>query len=537
MIDRLLTNGNIYTLDNSIPRATTLAIRGEEIVAVGGDELLALAGKETRIDDLGGAMVLPGFCDAHIHWSETALSLQQINLFDFPNKEECVAEVGKAAGKAASGEWLIGHGWAQGIWPVPEFPTAADLDAVTPNNPVLLNARSGHAVWVNSVAMKLAGITRDTEDPKGGEIQRDQQGNPTGIFFEDAQSLLFNAAPKATPEEIVKAAETAQHHAWASGLTSMHDMDGPDAFTAFRLMEERGTLGLRVLKNINDPYIHHAMSSGLRSGFGSNWLRIGGVKMFADGAIGSVTARMFEAYNGEPDNVGITITPKDQMAEIAEECTRRGIYSVVHAIGDKAVHDVLDIFEGLRKLEAGLSIPRAQRRHRMEHAQVFHPHDVPRMGELDIIASIQPIHATADYPMADRLLGAKRCETSYNPKMFLETGARVIFGSDCPVEPFEPLKGIHAAVTRRRADGSPGPEGWYPNARISMEEAVRAYTEVPAYAAGMEGFLGKLAPRFLADIVVMDNDLFSMDANELLSVKVLGTMSGGTWRHGHWVTR
>ncbi|MFN8421529.1 MAG: amidohydrolase [Anaerolineae bacterium] len=519
MLDRLIVNANVYTLDDNAPRARCIAIFRDRIVALGGDELKALADKRTRIDDLHGAMVLPGLIDAHIHWEGTALSLDQVDLFDVPSKEEALQRIaaGMKNGEKRGG-WLLGRGWAQAMWASGEFPTAADLDPITGETPTLLTARSGHAVWINSAGLRAAGITASTADPEGGVIQRDVVGEPTGILFEDAIPLAARLIPDPSTAELASAMERAQRLAWASGLTGLHDYDQPSAFAAMQLLLEQGRLGLRIVKNINDPYIKHAHGLGLRSGFGNDWLRIGGLKIFADGALGTKTALMIDPYDGEPENRGVLVTDSETMYELVSEASRNGIASTIHAIGDKAVHDVLNVFEAVRKEEQESGVHPAERRHRIEHVQLIHPDDVSRLGALDVIASMQPIHATADYQMSDRYWG-KRSAFGYNPRLQIDAGAVVAFGSDSPVEPFDPLKGIHAAATRRRADGSPNAEGWYPAAKVSMDEAIKGFTHGAAYAGGMEDRVGKLAPDYLADLVVLDQDLYAIAPEDILKTK------------------
>lgn len=531
MVDRLLINANAYTLSAQSPRATAIAITGERIVAVSDDNLRALASAQTPIDDLHGAMLLPGLTDAHIHWQGTASALREIHLRDIPTKEAALRQVAEAVQRARPGDWLIGRGWSQSMWPGGNFPTAADLDAVTPHNPVYLSARSGHAAWVNSLALRLAGVTDSLGDPDGGSIQRDIAGHATGILFEAPAMML--AASLIPPHNIIELAalmEQAQALAWQAGLTGIHDFDDPDAFEAMQYLHEQGKLGLRVVKNINKPYIDHAIALRLRWGYGDDWLRLGGLKIFADGALGLRTALMIDPYESEPDNRGIVVTDKEEIYEKVSAASRAGFPSTIHAIGDRAVHDVLDVYEMVRREEAAQGIRPAERRHRIEHVQLIHPSDSHRLAELDVIASMQPIHATSDYPMADRYWGA-RSRWSYNARLQLDAGTRVAFGSDSPVEPFEPLKGIYAAVTRRRADGSPGPEGWYPELRLTVDEAIRGYTQGPAYAAGMENRLGQIAPGYLADLVAFDRDLYTIPPDELLIAQVVGTMIGGVWRH------
>jgi predicted amidohydrolase YtcJ len=529
-LDRILINANVRTLDPDMPRASAVAIRRGEIIAVGGDDLRELADPRTQIDDLGGATLLPGLTDAHIHWAWTSQSLRQINLIDVPSKEAALQKVAEAAARAAPGTWLTGFGWAQAAWPDGAFPAAADLDSVAPNHPVYLKARSGHAGWANSRALQLAGVTAETADPPGGVIGRGGNGVPFGILLEDAMLLVAKHIPTPTAAELADLMAAAQQLAWQSGLTGLHDYDGPNAFEAFQLLHERGELGLRVVKNINDPYIDSAIQLGLRWGFGNHWLRLGGLKIFADGALGPRTAAMIAPYEGEPDNYGVIVTEKSTMYELVSRASRAGFPSTIHAIGDQAVRDVLDVYAAVRAEERGRGLQPTDRRHRIEHVQIIHPDDAGRLAALDVIASMQPIHATADYLMSDRYWG-KRSQYAYNARLQIDQGARVAFGSDSPVEPFDPLLGIYAAVTRRRPDGSPGPDGWYPDLRLTVDEAVRGYTIGPAYAGGMERRLGRIAPGFLADFTAFDRDIYAIPADDLLRTRVVGTMTGGLWRY------
>lgn len=532
MIDRILINGRITTLDPARPEVTALAIVRDRIIAAGDDDrILALAGPGTAIDNLGGRRVIPGLTDAHIHWEGVAHSLRTIDVFEVPTKEEALRRVAERARAAAPGEWLVGRGWTQALWPDRDFPTAADLDAVAPDNPVYLSAKSGHAAWVNTRALRQAGIDAHTPDPPGGSIRRDDTGAPTGLLLEaPAMLLVWDRIPAPTPEQTADLMAEAQRRAWAAGLTGLHDYDDPSCLIALQILRERGEHGLRVVKNINAPWIEHAHALGIRAGFGDHWLRIGGLKIFADGALGPRTAHMIEPYEGEPDNIGIVVTDKEEMAELVSRASAAGLPSTIHAIGDRAVHDVLDVYEAVRAEEAARGVPRSARRHRIEHVQLIHPDDAPRLGRLGIIASMQPIHATSDWEMAERYWG-DRARWSYNWRAQLEAGAVLAFGSDAPVEPFEPLKGIYAAVTRRRPDGSPGPEGWFPDGRLDLDTTLRAFTQGPAYAAGLERDLGTLAPGYLADLVVLDRDLFAVPPDEYLETQVLGTMVGGEWKH------
>jgi predicted amidohydrolase YtcJ len=525
--DRLLTNANIYTLDPARPRATAIAISGERIVAIGDDDVpTARRPLPTEVIDLKGHTVIPGLVDAHLHFEWYALGLQNIDA-ETPTLDEALARVAERERTTPKGAWLRGRGWNQNVWPGATFPTAADLDRVAPEHPVYLTAKSGHAAWANSLALRLAGIGASTPDPAGGTILRDARGQPTGILLEDAIGLVADRLPEATPEEVAAAMQAALPNAWRAGLTGVHDFDGPRAFAAYQLLKEQGALGLRVVKNIPVAHVHEAVGLGLRSGFGDDWLRIGGIKIFADGALGPRTAAMIAPFEGEPDNRGIVVTDKEEMFEKVSLASAAGLSATIHAIGDRANHDVLDVYEAVRGQEqrGGREL-----RHRIEHVQLLHLDDYRRLGQLRVIASMQPIHATSDMLISDRFWGA-RSVGAYAWRTQIDAGAVLAFGSDCPVESLEPLLGIHAAVTRRRADGSPGADGWYPEQRLTVEEAVRGFTWGAAYAGYMEDRLGTLAPGKLADLVVLSDDIFEIEPMAILKTEVLATMIGGRFYH------
>lgn len=532
MVDLILYNGQIVTLDARHPKVQALAIVGGRIVAYGDDDdVLDLATPDTIRQNLQGHLAIPGMTDAHIHWLWTARTLREVDVFEAPSRQVVARRVAERAAQLPPGAWIVGQGWTQETWDDRRFPTAAELDAVAPEHPVYLRAKSAHAFWVNSLALKLAGIDASTPDPDGGMIERDADGQPTGMLFEMAGPLVSRLIPTPTAAEVADMMLDAQKLALASGLTGIHDFDGPACLEGLQILRERGQLALRVVKNINAEFIGHAQALGLRWGFGDDWIRLGHLKIFMDGALGPRTAYMFEPYEGEPDNLGVVVTSYEEMLQHASTASRLGIPTAIHAIGDRAVHEVINVFEAVRREEAARGETSRQRRHRIEHVQLIHPSDVPRMKTLDIIASMQPMHATADYLMADRYWGVERAPWAYNPRIQLDQGVNVAFGSDSPIDPFEPLRGIHAAVTRQRADGSPE-GGWYPAARLSVEEALRGFTQGAAYAAGQERRLGTLAPGYLADLVLLDRDIFKIEPEGLLDTNVLGTMVDGVWRFG-----
>lgn len=531
--DTVLYNGQIYTQNEANPTTAALAIRDGRIVALGDEqELRDTLRPEGIALDLEGRVVLPGLIDAHAHLSWYATALHVVALRDATSAREAAERVAARAAETPPGEWVRGHGWSQERFPDRAFPSAADLDALVPDHPVYLTTQSVHAAWVNTAALREAGITANTADPAGGTIGRDEHGKPNGLLFETAMELVEGMIPLPSPEEMAERVQVAISRAHRSGLTGLHDFDGALAFQAYQLLHQRGDLTLRIVKNIPVALLDHAIALGLRSGFGDDFLRIGGVKTFADGALGPRTAWMVEPYQGEPENVGISVTDPEEMMENVRKASAAGLPSTIHAIGDRAVHDVLNVYQAVRKEEAARGVHPGAMRHRIEHVQLIHPDDAGRLAELDVVASMQPVHATSDMEMADAYWG-DRSDYAYNIRLQLDAGAPVALGSDAPVEPIEPLPGIHAAVTRRRPDGSPGPEGWRPGPegryRLSVDEAVRGFTRGPAYAAGMEDRLGQLAPGFLADLIVLDHDIYTCDPMEIVETAVLGTMVGGQW--------
>ena len=529
MIQKILVNGNIITLDANQPRVSALAISYGRVVALGtDDEIRALANSKTVEQNLDGKTVLPGLTDAHIHWEWTSRSLKSVDVFEIASKQIGLDRVKASADQLAAEEWITGWGWAQDMWEDRVFPTKIDLDALGIENPVALTAKSGHASWVNSNALKQAGITATTPDPEGGQIVRDAKGEATGILLESAIDLVKQIIPNPTSDQLADMMADAQQLALKSGLTMIHDFDNPSCLSALQILRERGDLSIRALKHINQKWLGDAIESGIRTNFGDDWIRIGALKLFADGALGPKTALMFEPYEGEPDNYGITVVDKEEMIEHVSRASSHGLPSTVHAIGDKAVHDVLDVFESVRGEEAQRGIAPSKHRHRIEHVQIIHPQDLDRLAQLDIIASMQPIHATSDMAMADRYWG-DRSKYSYNPRIQIDRGARVAFGSDSPVEPFDPFIGIHAAITRYRNGLPVG--GWHPDARLTLDETLLGFTQGPAYAANMEDRIGKLAEGYLADLIVIDRDIYAIEADEILDINVLGTMVDGEWRY------
>jgi len=522
MTNIVLYNGNIHTMDPSHPRATALAIAGNRIAAVGDDAAMrALLGRDGQAVNLEGRTAVPAFTDSHLHFMSWGLSLRQIDLAGVPALEEALGRVAARAEATPAGQWLTGRGWAHSLWRGGGFPTRHDLDGVAPHHPVWLRRKCGHAGWANSRALALAGVTAATPDPPGGAIEHDAGGEPTGILKDTAMDLVSSLIQEPTLAEAAEAIQAATAAAHRHGLVNVHTMEGPAAFRAFQHLHAGGELQMRVLIQIPEENLEAAVRLGLRSGLGDERLRIGGVKIFADGALGARTAAMLAPYEGYPGDRGIVIADGGALTAMVRQASRAGLAAFVHAIGDRANRDVLDAVEASRRAGEGLHL-----RHRIEHVQILHPDDVPRLARLGVVASMQPLHATQDMLLADALWG-DRCAGAYAWRSVLDSGAVLAFGSDAPVEDLSVIAGIHAAVTRRRADGSPGPEGWIPQERLSAEEALRAYTVGAAYAGGEEAIKGSLSPGKLADVAVLSRDILAIPPDEILETEVVATLLDG----------
>ncbi len=524
---RLIHNGNLHTFDSNHPLATALAIDHGIVIALGSDDEILSSFSTPNIVNAGGRTVIPGLTDAHIHLEEYALSLQKIDC-ETSTRQECLQRIAKRAQITPAGEWILGHGWNQNNW-VEGYGTAALLDRTAPDNPVYLTHKSLHCGWANSSAIHMAGITHDDADPQDGRIGRLSNGDPDGVLFEAAMGLIEAVIPAPNVEQVVHALQLSIPVLWQIGLTGAHDFDHRQCFSALQVLHQQQALKFRVQKSIHLEDLPHAVEIGLHSGFGDDLLRIGSVKMFADGALGPHTAAMHQPYTDEPLNQGMLMMDTETILEHGKLAVLNGLSLAVHAIGDRANRAVLDAYAKVRDFER--SIPTLSKnyfRHRIEHVQVIHPDDIHRFSELNIIASMQPIHATSDMLMSDRCWG-DRSAYAYAWRSQLAHHTCLVFGSDAPVESPNPFWGIHAAVTRRRADGTPSISGWYPEQCLRVEEALQAYITGPAYAAGMEDRLGKLAPGYLADLLVLNADPFSCAPEALLDVHPVATMVGGEW--------
>jgi predicted amidohydrolase YtcJ len=516
-----LTNAHIYTMDPGRPNASALVIQNGKITAVldGPEAEDPPAG--VKIQDLEGRIILPGLIDAHLHLRQYAESLQKIDC-ETPTREQCLKKVAKRVQKTKPGQWILGHGWNHNQWKS-GYGFAEELDRITTDHPIYLTGKSLHVSWANTLALEKAGIVTGSPDPPGGSIQRDESGRPTGIIFEKAVKQIEDVIPKPSVEETARNILTAQETLRSMGITGVHDFDRELCIQALQLLDQNDQLRIRVLKSIPKEFLDQAIEFGYRTGEGSNWLWFGGVKLFTDGALGPMTAAMLQPYEGS-DELGMLLLSEEELYEIGTKAAKARLSLSVHAIGDLANRTILDAYQRLRKFELAEGIQPLP--HRIEHVQLIDPADVSRLAEVNITASMQPIHATSDMEMAEKYWG-KRTAYAYAPIHQFKAGALVAFGSDAPVESPNPWWGIHAAVTRRRGDGSPGPEGWHPEGKVTLEQALEGFTTNPALAAGRGDIQGKIAPGYWADLIILDADPFTLFPDELMEVKPYQTIVNG----------
>lgn len=513
----LLFGGPVYTMEDEVPREAVL-IEGQRVKAVGPlAELTPLCAPLCRKVDLRGAAVFPGFEDCHIHLASWCHRQDEIDLFTVTTLAEAIAAMKARAGDLRPGQWVQGGGWDKSVWG--GFPSAPDLDAVFPQNPVLLESKDGHSIWVNTCAMRQAGVTRETADPPGGAVLKDQKGNPNGIFQDNAQAMIRKFEPDASLEDTVGALSRGLRLLLKMGLTAVQAAEGAWTLRALQVLREREGLPLRVTVMVPTGGLPRVAESGMRYRFGDEWLKLGPVKMFKDGSLGASTAYMFEPYEGQVDYRGLeTMTPYENDAAV-KAAVDAGFPVACHAIGDRACHEALDSIE-----KAGpAQVPGA--RHRIEHAQLLLPGDIARFGKLGVVASVQPGHATADRYMADDQWG-KRARYAYAFGSLLKMGAVLAFGSDGPVEVPDPRLGVYSAVARKRPS-EPQSKPWYPEERLSRFEAIRGYTAGAAYAVGDERIRGTIAPGKLADMVILSGDLMRVPEEEIMGLEVREVIVGG----------
>ena len=518
--DIILVGGTFVTMDPLKPRADAVAVLGGHFEAVGTDaEIRRMAGPRTRVIDLAGGSATPGLVDGHCHLYGLGKALEELSLRGLRSPEEAAAKVAEAARARPAGEWIQGRGWDQNLWATKEFPGHAPLDAAAPAHPVALRRIDGHALWANAAAMRAAGVTRASQPPPGGSIVRDQAGEPTGVFIDAAMSLIEDRIPPASPEVIRRRIEAAARTAVVAGLTGVHEMGLEDEVIAeYRKLAAEGKLPLRVYAMLaGEPKAIAQLATRKpdRDPDGTALFQLAGVKMYADGALGSRGAALLEPYADDPGNRGLVITPKEEIQRAAELAVANGWQVAVHAIGDRANRDVLDAY-------AAAKVP-PERRFRIEHAQIVAPEDLPRFGAQGVVASMQATHATSDMPWAGERVGQARLAGAYAWRSMLAGGARLVGGSDFPVEEVPPLLGLWAATTRTDPEGKPA-GGWLPEQKLTLEEAIATYTVATAWVSFQEHRRGRIAPGFVADLTVYDRELI---IERLLQTQIQMTMVGG----------
>jgi len=526
MADLVLLQGNVWTGNPELPRAEAVAIFADRILAVGtARDVKALVGDKTKVVDLKGALVLPGFIDSHTHFLNGGFSLRSIQLRDAASREEFTARIAAKARELGKGAWIINGEWDHQRFDPPVLPTKEWIDAATPENPVFVSRLDGHMSLANSLALRLAGIDRTTPTPPGGEIVKDPAtGEPTGILKDTAADLVFRIVPEPAFAEKTQAAELALQHAAECGVTSVHEMADASSLEVYQELDRQGKMTARLAVYIPITEVDAVSRLRLRTPFGGAFVRLAGLKAFVDGSLGSSTAFFFEPYADDPTTSGLLhgqMFPEGIMARRIAAADRAGLQVAVHAIGDRANALLLDIFEAVAR-ENG---PR-DRRFRIEHAQHLRPEDVARFGRLGVIASVQPYHAIDDGRWAETKIGPQRARTTYAFRSLIDGGAVLACGSDWTVAPLDPLQGIFAAATRATLDGR-HPGGWVPEQKISVEEAVRGYTASGAFAEFAEREKGTLEKGKLADIVVLDRDFLALPPERILEAKVILTIVGG----------
>ncbi|MBC7363513.1 MAG: amidohydrolase [Candidatus Aminicenantes bacterium] len=526
MADVVLINGMIRTMAENQPLAEALAIKQNRLLRVGSaTEIKPLIGLNTKVIDLQGKLVLPGFIDCHTHFLNGGFALKAVKLRDCRSREEFVERIRQKASELPPGSWILNGDWDHEQFTPVELPKKEWIDSVTPDHPVCLNRFDGHMVLLNSLALKIAGIDKNTVSPPGGEIVRDPHtGEPTGILKDAACDLVYARIPEPGFAEKLEAARMALKEAATHGVTSVHDMSDPNSFEVYEELLREGELTARlyVYFQIND--IENVIKLRLKSGFGHPFLRWAGLKGFVDGSLGSSTAYFFEPYHDNPATCGLLAAhmfPEGIMERRLRLADEHGLQVAIHAIGDRANALILDIMEKIIK-EKG---PR-DRRWRIEHAQHLRREDISRLARLGLIASMQPYHAIDDGCWAEKKIGPERAKTTYAFRALLEAGATLVFGSDWTVAPLDPLAGVYAAVTRRTLDGR-NPQGWIPEQKITLEEAVKAYTIKAAQSEFSEEEKGTLQEGKLADLVVIDRDIFKLEPEEIIKARVILTMVDG----------
>ncbi len=529
----ILYNGILATQSTTHPNAQAVAVGNGKILAVGRNEdVLNLAGLDTEKIDLDGRLVVPGFIDTHIHFYEWALNRQGVKTDDLTCLEELLTRVREAADSRPQGHWIIGQGWNETDWTERYMPTRETLDRAAPAHPVLLWRCDLHLAAVNSTALSLAGITADTPDPPEGRIERDTTGEPTGILKELAINLVRQVIAPPDADQVMEAFEDAAKALHRRGVTGIHDVrlmadeDGASAFQTFQKLEQEGRLDLRSWVTLPGQQLDNIIDLGLRTGFGNDRLRVGHVKFFSDGGMGARTAWLIDPYLDAQR--GMPLIDMDVLAQDIDKADNAGLSVMVHAVGDRANRELINIFEALESRHTLSGSPSPAIAHRIEHVQMLRPEDADRLRDLNVALCVTPANMVLDMNLIDLVVGEKG-KWTYAFRQLMDTGAPVMFSSDCPVCDPDPLLGIHASVARLRADGTPE-GGWYPNSRVTVAEALKAYTLTPAVVHNA-GDIGSIAPEKRADLVVLNKNILMIPPSQLPDTRVDMTLFDGRIVH------
>lgn len=527
--DAVFVNGKVWTVDPSNPEAEAVVVFNRRIVFVGSTkDAMKFAGSTTRVVDLTGKRMLPGFIDDHTHFMSGGFQLQNVDLRHAASEEEFASMIKKRA-EERPGKWITGGDWDHDNWKSGHIPKKELIDRFTPATPVFVNRYDGHMALANSYVLKLAGITKDTPDPAGGTIVKDAKtGEPTGILKDEAMSAVYRIIPEPSEEEMLAAARLALAEARKFGVTSIQDISSASDVRTFRTLRDIGELTSRFYCRLPISEWEHLALGGIQAPAGDEMIRIGSLKAFADGSLGSSTALFFEPFSSDPTTHGLAtdILLDGRLEKWAAAADRARLQLSIHAIGDSANSLILDMYERIIRKN-----PAWDRRFRIEHAQHIAPGDFERFTKLGVIASAQPYHAIDDGRWAEKRIGRERCKTAYAFKTFLEKGVKLCFGSDWTVAPINPLLGIYAAVTRRTLDGV-NPGGWFPEQKISVKQAIECYTINNAFAAFEENEKGSIVAGKLADFVVLSDDILALDPIKIESVTVVMTVLGGNIVYG-----
>ncbi|HEY9517531.1 MAG TPA: amidohydrolase [Gemmatimonadaceae bacterium] len=523
--DLVVTAERIYTVDDSRPVVQALAIRDGRIVFAGPERgARALAGSGTRVLEFPGRTVLPGLVDAHGHLLGLGQALSQVDLVGARSYDEVVKRVATRAKTAAPGEWILGQGWDQNDWGDTRFPTHEALSRAVPGHPVVLTRVDGHALLANAKAMAAAGVTPATRDPEGGRILRLKGGAPSGVFVDNAQTLMYRAMPPMTRDQEKQALTAAVAEANRWGLVAVHDAGEPEStISVLEEMAKEGALNLRAYVMIGDDSaaIAHFFERGPQSALYDGHLWIRSIKLYADGALGSRGAALLEPYSDDPGNNGLLVSAPEHIRNVAIEALKHGFQVCTHAIGDRANRSTLDAYQAALD-----QVPTADHRFRIEHAQIIQHDDIPRFARLGVIPSMQAVHQTSDMYWAEQRLGGGRLYGAYAWRALLNTGVVIPDGSDFPVEGVNPLRSFHSAISRQDENNWP-PDGWHPEEKMTRQEALRAMTIWPAYAAFQESEMGSLTPGKYADFVVLDRDIMRIPEGDILGTQVMATYIAG----------